>query len=139
MARELGDFLLRFDRARELFRCAVADGRIVGSIALGCGEDPARAHLRWSIPDPALREQGLGRRWLAEAVGHARRIGMAKVWLWTLERLDAAARLHAEAGFWLDREIKSRPMGPPRAGAATGALTDVTAVAAGRGCVTPQY
>jgi GNAT superfamily N-acetyltransferase len=104
VARELGDFLLRFDAARDLFRCCVRDGRVVGSIALDCGEDPARAHLRWFILDPALRGQGLGRRWLAEAVDQARRVGVPEVHLWTLTGLDAAARLYAEAGFVLDRE-----------------------------------
>lgn len=111
VARELGDFLLRFDPARDLFRCAVADGRVVGSIALDCGEDPGRAHLRWFILDPALRGRGLGRRWLAEAVDQARRVGVPEVYLWTLAGLDAAARLYAEAGFVLDREVTAEQWG----------------------------
>jgi GNAT superfamily N-acetyltransferase len=112
VARELGDFLLRMDPARDLFRCATgSDGRVLGSIVLDAGEDPASAHLRWFILDPALRGQGLGRRWLAEAVDQARRIGAPEIHLWTLAGLDAAARLYAEAGFVLDREETAQQWG----------------------------
>lgn len=99
VARELGDFLLRFDPARDLFRCAVADGRVLGSIALDCGEDPA------------LRGRGLGRRWLAAAVTRARRVAMPEIHLWTLTGLDAAARLYAAASFMLDREVTAQQWG----------------------------
>ncbi|MBP0464127.1 GNAT family N-acetyltransferase [Roseomonas sp. PWR1] len=111
VARELGEFLQRLDPARDLFRCAVADGRVLGSIALDAGEDPASAHLRWFILDPALRGQGLGRRWLAEAIAQARRAGAPEIHLWTLDGLDAAARLYAEAGFVLDREVAAEQWG----------------------------
>lgn len=111
VARELGDFLLRFHPARDLFRCAVADGRVLGSIALDCGEDPASAHLRWFIMDPALRGQGLGRRWLEAAIARARRSAMPEIHLWTLAGLDAAAHLYAAAGFVLDREVTAEQWG----------------------------
>jgi GNAT superfamily N-acetyltransferase len=112
VARELGDFLLRLDPARDLFRCVTGDdGRVLGSIALDGGEDPARAHLRWFILDPALRGRGLGRRWLAEAIAQARRVGVPEVHLWTLSGLDAAARLYADAGFALDREEEADQWG----------------------------
>lgn len=111
VARELGDFLLRLDPARDLFRCAVADDRVLGSIALDCGEDPAGAHLRWFIVDPALRGRGLGRRWLDEAIAQARRVAMPEIRLWTLSGLDAAAHLYAAAGFVLDREVTARQWG----------------------------
>ncbi len=111
VARELGDFLLRLDPARDLFRCAVGDGRVLGSIALDCGEDPASAHLRWFIMDPALRGRGLGRRWLDEAIGRARLVAMPEVHLWTLAGLDAAAHLYGAAGFVLDREVTAEQWG----------------------------
>lgn len=111
VARELGDFLLRLDPARDLFRCAVLDGRVVGSIALDCGEDPASAHLRWFVLDARLRGQGIGRRWLAEAIAQARRIGVPEVYLWTLDGLDAAARLYDDAGFALAEEIQAEQWG----------------------------
>ena len=111
VARELGDFLLRFDPTRDLFRCA-ADSRVLGSIALDCGEDPASAHLRWFILDPALRGRGLGRRWLAEAVGWIRAMPhpIAACALWQL-----AERVHCtlwtgytveQAYLWLRQAVR---------------------------------
>jgi GNAT superfamily N-acetyltransferase len=111
VARELGEFLQRLDPTRDLFRCAMAGDRVLGSIALDAGEDPASAHLRWFILDPALRGQGIGRRWLAEAIDQARRIGAPEIYLWTLAGLDAAARLYADAGFALDREVTAEQWG----------------------------
>lgn len=111
VARELGEFLLRFDPARDVFRCATGQGRVLGSLVLDCGEDPASAHLRWFIMDPALRGQGLGRRWLAEAVARARQIGAPQIHLWTLSGLDAAAHLYAAAGFTLAEEVEADQWG----------------------------
>lgn len=100
VARELGDFLQRMDPARDFFRAAVAqDGRVLGSIALDTQDMPGAAHLRWFILDGALRGQGLGRAWLADALAAARRAGFARCVLWTLDGLDAAAALYARAGF----------------------------------------
>ncbi len=111
VARELGDFLMRFDPARDLFRCATAGGRVLGSVALDCGEDPASAHLRWFILDPRLRGRGLGRQWLAEAVLQARKVGMPEIHLWTLAGLDAAAHLYTEAGFRLAEVVTAEQWG----------------------------
>ncbi len=113
VARELGDFLLRFDPGRDLFRCAVSDGRVRGSIALDCGEDPASAHLRWFILESRLHGRGLGRRWLAEAVEQARRVGVPEIHLWTLAGLDAAAHLYSEAGFRLTEVVTAEQWGRP--------------------------
>jgi GNAT superfamily N-acetyltransferase len=111
VARELGEFMLRFDPVRDLFRCATADGRVLGSLVLDCGEDPGSAHLRWFIMDPALRGRGLGRRWLGEAVDQARRVAAPQVHLWTLAGLDAAAHLYAAAGFALAEEVVAEQWG----------------------------
>lgn len=111
VARELGAFLQRLDPARDLFRCAAVGGRMMGALALDCGEDPASAHLRWFALDPLLRGRGLGRRWLAEAVAQAERAGMAEIQLWTLEGLDAAAHLYAAAGFRLAESVQGEQWG----------------------------
>jgi GNAT superfamily N-acetyltransferase len=108
VAAELGGFLQRLDPARgDLFRCALAGERVLGSIALDAGEPDARgfAHLRWFILDPALRGRGLGRRWLEEAVAQARGAGLPGMYLWTLEGLEGAARLYAGAGFVLAERL----------------------------------
>ena len=111
VARELGEFLLRLDPRRDLFRCVSGGGRVLGSIALDCGEDPGSAHLRWFILDPALRGRGLGRRWLEEAVGQARKAGVPQIHLWTLAGLDAAAHLYESAGFALAEEMAAEQWG----------------------------
>lgn len=111
VARELGEFMLRFDPARDLFRCATGEGRVLGSLVLDCGEDPGSAHLRWFIMDPGLRGQGLGRRWLDEAIAQARRIGAPQIHLWTLAGLEAAAHLYTTAGFTLTDEVEAEQWG----------------------------
>jgi N-acetylglutamate synthase-like GNAT family acetyltransferase len=112
VAAELGEFLCRLDPARDLFRCAMdAEGRVLGSIALDCGEAPGAAHLRWFILDGALRGRGLGARWLGEAMDRARALGLARVWLWTLDGLDAAAALYARAGFATVEEVAAEQWG----------------------------
>lgn len=115
VARELGDFLTRLDPARgDLFRCAMdAEGRVLGSIALDAGDRSPEGfwHLRWFILDAALRGQGLGRRWLAEAVAAARAGGAPGVYLWTLAGLDAAAALYAAAGFVVTQRVAATQWG----------------------------
>jgi len=111
VARELGEFLLRLDPGRDVFRCATGDGRVLGSLVLDCGEEPGSAHLRWFIMDPALRGQGLGRRWLAEAIDRTRALGLPRIHLWTLAGLDAAAHLYASSGFVLDEEVIAEQWG----------------------------
>jgi GNAT superfamily N-acetyltransferase len=117
VARELGEFLARFDPTRDLFRAVLAeDGAVRGSIALDGGEAglPAgTAHLRWFILDAALRGSGLGRRLLGETLDHARAAGFGRVFLWTLAGLPAAERLYAEAGFALEKEVTGRQWGRP--------------------------
>lgn len=98
VARELGEFLARPPRPGDLFRAVERGGRALGSIAL---EDDGAgvAHLRWFILDEALRGTGLGRRMLGEEMAHAQAAGMARVYLWTLDGLPAAAKLYAEFAF----------------------------------------
>jgi GNAT superfamily N-acetyltransferase len=84
---------------------------VLGSLVLDCGEDPASAHLRWFILDPAMRGRGLGRRWLGEAIAQARRIGAPQIHLWTLAGLDAAAHLYNSAGFTLTEEVEAEQWG----------------------------
>jgi GNAT superfamily N-acetyltransferase len=60
-----------------------------------------------------LRGRGLGRRWLREAVAHARGAGFRRVFLWTLGGLDAATALYEEAGFRLEKEGVAAQFGTP--------------------------
>jgi GNAT superfamily N-acetyltransferase len=112
MARELAEFVNRFDPKRDGLWTAVVAGRIAGSIAIdGFSGGDGRAHLRWFILDPALHGQGAGRRLLGEAVGFCRRSGHRDVSLWTFAGLDAARRLYEQSGFRLAEERRGAQWG----------------------------
>jgi GNAT superfamily N-acetyltransferase len=110
VARELGDFLTRAPRPGDFFRAVERDGRALGSIALE-DEGAGVAHLRWFILDEALRGSGLGRRLMGEVMDHVRVAGFARVYLWTLEGLPAAARLYAASGFVEVERLAARQWG----------------------------
>ena len=110
VARELGEFLARPPGAQDLFRAVERDGCACGSIALE-DEGAGVAHLRWFILDKVLRGSGLGRRMLAEVMAHARAVGFARVYLWTLTGLPAAARLYADFGFVEAERLAARQWG----------------------------
>ena len=112
MARELGEFVDRFDPQRDGLWSAVAAGRIEGSIAIdGSRPGADEAHLRWFIIDANLRGRGTGRRLLDEAVRFCRGCGHRHVALWTFAGLDAARRLYEHAGFRLDEERRGAQWG----------------------------
>jgi GNAT superfamily N-acetyltransferase len=112
MARELGEFVDRFDPQRDGLWTAVVAGRIAGSIAIdGTRAGDSEALLRWFILDTGLRGRGTGRRLLDEAVGFCRRSGHRRVALWTFSGLDAARRLYEEAGFRLTVERRGAQWG----------------------------
>ncbi len=112
VAAEFGGLLERFDPRRDFLRAAEAGGRFVGSIAVN-GSGEGAAQLRFFILDAALRGQSLGRRWVGEAVVHARGAGFRRVFLWTLGRLDAATALYEEAVFRLEEEGTASQFGAP--------------------------
>lgn len=112
MARELAEFVGRFDPVRDGLWTAVVAGRIEGSIAIdGSRAADGGAHLRWFILDESHRGQGTGRRLLAEAVGFCRRSGHRRVSLWTFAGLDAARRLYEQTGFLLAEERRGAQWG----------------------------
>jgi GNAT superfamily N-acetyltransferase len=77
---------------------AERDGRLVGSIAI-LGREDGAAQLRWFLVDPDVRGHGLGRRLIDESLAFCRTAGYRSVYLWTVNGLDAAARLYVAAGF----------------------------------------
>ena len=112
VAAEFGALAERLDPRRDFLRAAEAGGRFVGSIAVDGGGEGV-AQLRFFILDPALRGRGLGRRWVGEAVAHARGAGFRRVFLWTLGGLDAATALYEEAGFRVEEEGTASQFGAP--------------------------
>ncbi|GAA0573388.1 GNAT family N-acetyltransferase [Craurococcus roseus] len=113
VAAEFGALLAGFDPRRDLLRAAEGDGRFPGSTAVDGAGWPDAAQLRFFILDPALHGRGLGRRWLAEAVAHARVAGFRRMFLWTLGGLGAATALYEEAGFRLEEESVAAQFGAP--------------------------
>lgn len=108
LAREMPEFLLRYDPARDAIISAFApDGRFLGSVTLD-GEEGDRepaAHLRWFITTDAVRgRRGLGRRMLDRALAFADDRGYGKVYLTTFAGLDAGRHLYESAGFMLTAE-----------------------------------
>jgi GNAT superfamily N-acetyltransferase len=70
-----------------------------GSIGI-CRTHRAReAQLRWFLVMPTMRGTGLGPKLLDEALAHCRSEGLQDVYLWTFDRLHAAMKLYARAGF----------------------------------------
>jgi len=112
MARELAEFVDRFDPKRDGLWTTMVAGRIAGSIAIdGSRPGDGEAHLRWFILDPGLHGRGIGRRLLDEAVGFCRRRDQRRVALWTFAGLDAARRLYEQAGFLLAEERRGAQWG----------------------------
>jgi GNAT superfamily N-acetyltransferase len=87
---------------------AEREGRLVGSIAI-VGRVDGAAQLRWFLVDPETRGSGLGRRLVHDALEFCRAAGYRTVYLWTVNGLDAAARLYVAAGF---RKTETKPPVP---------------------------
>ena len=105
VAAGLGEFLCRFDAARDGLWVVRMDGRIVGAAALD-GKDAATkgARLRWFILEPEYQGMGLGARLLRQVLDFCIDAGYRKVYLTTFKGLDAARHLYEKAGFRLTEE-----------------------------------
>ncbi|MCX7027122.1 MAG: GNAT family N-acetyltransferase [Spirochaetes bacterium] len=102
IARELSEFLGRYDETRDGFWTAAVDGRVEGTITIdGVDADGEGAHLRWFIVSDALRSKGVGNELLEAAVDFCRGRGYRKIYLNTFKGLEAARHLYEKAGFRL--------------------------------------
>jgi GNAT superfamily N-acetyltransferase len=112
VARELAEFVDRFDDRRDGFWTASIDGRIVGSVvvdALRAADEGA--HLRWFIVADEARGSGVGRRLLDAGLAFCRGRGYPCVFLWTFEGLHPARHLYEAAGFRLAEEQRGARWG----------------------------
>jgi N-acetylglutamate synthase-like GNAT family acetyltransferase len=70
---------------------------VVGMVALTV-EEPGLGQVRWFLVVPQARG-GLGRTLMETLLAKAREVGLHQVKLWTVDGLDAAARLYTSLGF----------------------------------------
>ena len=112
VARQLAEFLGRYEERRDGFWTASVDGRVEGSITIdGIHAEDAGAHLRWFIVSDALRGTGVGRQLMDAAIACCRDRSYARVYLWTFEGLDAARRLYERTGFRLVEQRRGQQWG----------------------------
>jgi GNAT superfamily N-acetyltransferase len=112
VARELAEFLGRYDSGRDGFWTVIQQGRVQGSIAIdGIHAGKSGAHLRWFIVSDALRGRGFGNRLIQTAVDFCRRKAYRRVTLWTFEGLHPARHLYEKYGFRLAEQHKGRQWG----------------------------
>lgn len=102
IAEKQCEFFRRFDPDRDRVWVAMEGEQPRGALTIEgprpeTGEGAAR--LRFFILDPGLRGQGLGRRMMSQAMEFCRASGYRRVYLTTLQGLDAALHLYEEYGF----------------------------------------
>lgn len=73
-------------------------GHVGGSIAI-VETDRDTVQLRWFILAPEMRSKGLGKRLMETALEYCRTRDYGKVFLWTVDRLEAARHLYEKYGF----------------------------------------
>jgi GNAT superfamily N-acetyltransferase len=112
VAKEMSEFLSRFEEARDGFWIVSLNDRIEGGIAIdGIEARTDGAHLRWFIVSPEVRGQGFGHKLMKEAVSFCRTKDYGKVYLETFEGLHAARHLYEKFGFRLVQEVEGAQWG----------------------------
>lgn len=103
VAIRMGEFAKTYDPSKDYAAVAELEGRIAGAVFIN-GLSDERAQLRWFLVHPDARGRGLGRQLIDGAIAFCRERGFAKVSLWTISELKAAAHLYRQAGFVITRE-----------------------------------
>ena len=100
VAKEMAEFLSRFDETRDGFWIVSLNDRIEGGIAIdGIKARTDGAHLRWFILSPEVRDRGFGHRLMEEAISFCKKQDYRKIYLETFEGLHAARHLYEKFGF----------------------------------------
>lgn len=105
VARELADFMERYDENRDGIWYVSSSAGIQGAIIIdGIHSAGKGAHLRWFIVSDALRGRGLGNLLIEEAIRFCRSRQYMAVYLWTFAGLDDARHLYEKHTFELVEE-----------------------------------
>jgi len=114
VAKELAEFLCRFEEGRDGFWTLLSGDRVEGAIAIdGLKAATEGAHLRWFIVSSELKGCGWGRRLITEAVAFCDRHAYQRICLWTFAGLDAARHLYEAFGFRLTTQREGEHWGTP--------------------------
>ena len=112
VAKEMSEFLGRFDEARDGFWIVSLNDQIEGGIAIdGIKATTNGAHLRWFILSPEVRGRGFGNRLMEEVISFCRKNGYGKIYLETFEGLHPARHLYEKFGFKLVRQAEGTQWG----------------------------
>jgi GNAT superfamily N-acetyltransferase len=112
VAKEMSEFLSRFDETRDGFWTICLNHQVEGSIAIdGIKATTEGAHLRWFILSPETRGRGFGNQLMEEAISFCKKRGFTKVCLCTFEGLHAARHLYEKFGFKLVEEEEGTQWG----------------------------
>ena len=112
VARELSEFLNRFNSVHDGFWLATIGEKIVGAVASdGSEAKTSGARLRWFIVDPEYQGRGVGQKLLNEAVTFCRRTNTRRVYLHSFAGLDVARHVYEKFGFVLCEEKQDKTWG----------------------------
>jgi len=112
VAKDLSEFMSRYEEARDGFWLGLESGRVEGAIAIdGIKASDTGAHLRWFIVSDAFRGSGLGRKLIDTALDFCRQNAYKTVYLWTFDGLQAARHLYESMGFGLVEQHKGKQWG----------------------------
>ncbi len=112
VAKEMSEFLSRFDETRDGFWTICLNHQVEGGIAIdGIKATTEGAHLRWFILSPEARGRGFGNRLMEEAISFCKKRSYRKIYLCTFEGLHAARHLYEKFGFKLVEENEGTQWG----------------------------
>lgn len=90
-----------YDAPRHAYFIAELDGHVCGGAGVAplAGGDTTTAELRKMYLQPSARGRGIGRRLLDQCINQATSMGYTRIYLETLESMEAARRLYVASGF----------------------------------------
>lgn len=92
------EFLPGYNPAKDRMFIAVANGQIVGSVAIAASSRHL-VQLRWFLVHPDYRGQGLGKRLINEAINFCKEKNYQKIYLLTTSMQHTAISLYTKLGF----------------------------------------